>query len=139
MEFTVPQFIEKAPKIVGPLTFKQFVFIGTAAGICLFLYFTVPLHIFIIASIFLLGTALALAFLKVGKTTLPVFLKNFFIFVVGPKVYLWKKKPTPSKIIKKEKIKKTIMEEKIKEGAAPKIAERSRLKELFTHLETKNK
>lgn len=136
MEFTVPQFIERKPKIVGPLTFKQFVFIGTAAGICLFLYFTVPLYIFIIATVFLLGTAFALAFLKIGKITLPVFLKNLFSFLWRPKVYLWKKKTVPPKIIKKRKI---IKEEGIKEKPSPKIAERSRLKDLFSHLETKNK
>ena len=137
MEFTVPQFIERKPKIVGPFTFKQFVFVGTASGICLFLYFTVPFQVFIIATVFLLGTAFALAFLKIGKTSLPVFLKNLFSFLWKPKVYLWKKKMVPPKIIKKERIVKK--EAEIKEKPSPKIAERSRLKELFTHIETRSK
>jgi len=55
MEFTVPQFIEKKAKIVGPFTFGQFLFIGIASGICLFLYFVLPLAVFIITSIVLLG------------------------------------------------------------------------------------
>ncbi|TSC61742.1 MAG: SsrA-binding protein, partial [Parcubacteria group bacterium Athens0416_74] len=32
MQFQVPQFIEVEDKIVGPLTFKQFVFIAGGLG-----------------------------------------------------------------------------------------------------------
>lgn len=140
MDFTVPQFIERKPKIIGPLTFQQFVFVGTAIGICLFLYFTVPFHIFIIAAVFLLGMAFALAFLKIGKTSFPVFLKNLFFFVLGPKIYLWKKKSVPPKVIERAA---TIRERReraeIEEKPIPKVAGRSRLKDLFSHLETKSK
>jgi len=133
MEFTVPQFIEKEPKIVGPFTFKQFIFIGVAGGICLFLFFTVSLPVFIIMAIVLLGGAFALAFLKVGKTSLPLFIKNFFIFLFKPKIYLWKKKTNPPKFLKKEVPKK----EEIKEGSELKVSRGSKLDELFTKLETK--
>ncbi len=134
MEFTVPQFIEREPKIVGPFTFKQFIFIGIAGGICLFLFFTVSLFVFIIMSIVLLGGAFALAFLKIGKTSLPVFIKNFFIFLFKPKVYLWKKKTSPPKFLRKEKVKE---EEEIGEESKLKVSKGSRLDELFTRLETK--
>ncbi len=135
MEFTVPQFIEKEPKIVGPFTFKQFVFIGIAGGICIFLFFTVSLFIFILATIILLGGAFALAFLKVGKTSLPLFIKNFFAFLFKPKVYLWKKKTSPPKFIKEEKVKEE--KEEIEEKSKLKVSTGSRLDELFTRLETK--
>jgi len=137
MEFTVPQFIEKEPKIVGPFTFKQFIFIGIAGGICVFLFFTVSLVVFIIMTIVLLGGAFALAFLKVGKTSLPVFIKNFFSFLFKPKVYLWKKKTSPSKFLRKEKVKVKKKEEKIEEESKLKLSTGSKLDELFTRLETK--
>jgi len=135
MEFTVPQFIEKEPKIVGPFTFKQFIFIGVAGGICLFLFFTVSLPVFIIMAIVLLGGAFALAFLKIGKTSLPIFIKNFFSFLFKPKVYLWKKKTSPPKFLRKEKVEEK--EEEIEEESKLKVSKGSRLNELFTHLETK--
>ena len=135
MQFTVPQFIEKEPKIVGPLTFKQFIFIGVAGGICLFLFFTVSLFVFIILAIVLLGGAFALAFLKIGKTSLPIFIKNFFSFLFKPKVYLWKKKTSPPKFLRKEKVEEK--EEEIEEESKLKVSKGSRLNELFTHLETK--
>lgn len=135
MEFTVPQFIEREPKIVGPFTFKQFIFIGIAGGICIFLFFTVSLFVFIIMAIVLLGGAFALAFLKIGKTSLPVFIKNFFSFLFKPKIYLWKKKTSPPKFLKKEKVK--VKKEEIEEESKLKVSKGSRLDELFTRLETK--
>lgn len=135
MEFSIPQFIEKEAKIVGPLTFKQFVFIGTAAGVCILLFFLLPFYLFIIATIILVGGALALAFVKIQGISLPVVIKNFFFFLFKPKVYLWKKKPTPPILVKMPETKK---EEKVEEAPTLKTVKGSRLKELFTKLETKN-
>lgn len=137
MEFTVPQFIEKEPKIVGPFTFKQFIFIGIAGGICLFLFFTVSLFVFIILAIILLGGAFALAFLKIGKTSLPIFIKNFFSFLFKPKIYLWKKKTSPPKFLREEKVEEKKEEEEIGEESKLKVSKGSKLDELFTKLETK--
>jgi hypothetical protein len=132
MQFTVPQFIEKKPKIVGPFTFSQFIYIGLAGGFCLFIYFVVPFWSFILISLLLIPLALALAFLKIGGTSLPVFLKNSFLFFLAPKIYLWKKKTSPPLFKKIEKI------EKEKEEKSPlKLAEKSRLRDLFTQLETR--
>ena len=140
MEFTVPQFIEKEAKIVGPFTFKQFVFIGIAGTFCIFLFFTVPFSLFIILAIFLLGGAFALVFLKIEKVPLPVFIKNFFVFLFKPKAYLWKKKGTPSKFLKKEKEGEETKTEEAKgeeRKSKLKITKDSRLHELLTRIETK--
>ncbi len=136
MEFTVPQFIEKEAKIVGPFTFKQFIFVGTAGGISVFLYFTLPLFISVILIIILMGTALALSFMKVERTSLPQYVANFFTFFLRPKVYLWNKKTGSPKFLKKEKliVKELIKKEKTSEL---KVSRGSRLDELFTKLETK--
>lgn len=138
MEFTVPQFIEREPKIVGPFTFKQFIYVGIAGGICLLIFFVVPLFLFVMIAIILLGSAFALAFFKVGKISLPVFLKNFFIFsVFRQKIYLWKKKTTPLKFLKPEEAAEEKIEEEGPKKPLLKIAEGSKLKDLFTHLETR--
>ncbi len=133
MQFTVPKFIEKEAKIVGPFTFKQFIFIGIAGGICLFLYFTVSFGIFISFSVFILGIAFSLAFVKIKKTSLPIVIKNFFFFLTEPKIYLWKKKTTPPKIQRK---KKQILERE-EEKPSPKVVGRSKLRDLATRLKVK--
>lgn len=91
MRFTVPQFIEREAKIIGPLTFKQFIYIGSAGLACFIIYFSFSFSFFIISCIVLGGTASALAFLKVGGIPLPKFMWNFFKYSLSPKVYLWKK------------------------------------------------
>ncbi len=135
MEYIVPQFIERETKIVGPFTFKQFIFIGIAGGLSIFLYFFLPFFLFLIIAIVLLGGAFALAFFKMGGFPLPKLLQNFFIFLTKPKIYLWKKKTIPPKIFKKMEEPK----EEEKEGSILKISGRSRLRELFKVLETKTK
>lgn len=134
MRFTVPKFIEHEAKIVGPLTFKQFIYIGMAGGICFILYFTVPLSIFIIACLILGSGAIALAFLKIGGRTLPIILGNFLKFRISPRMYIWKKTGASIKVFKKEKI------EKEEEEELPlKIAEKSQLKKLRAQIETQTK
>ena len=135
MRFTVPQFIEMEAKIVGPLTFRQFIFIGIAGGICFVLYFTFPFSLFLLATIVLGSGAVAFAFLKIGGRGLPTILGNFLKFSLAPKIYLWGKKEVPVEVFKKEVVK---AEEK-KEELPLKIAEKSQLKKLRTQIETKTK
>ena len=134
-QFTVPKFIEHKAKIVGPLTFNQFIFVGVAGAICFVFYFTVPFFIFILLSIIVMLGGFALAFVKSGGRSLPVVLKNFLFFSFAPKIYLWKKKGgLPPKIIEKAPL---LKEEK--EAPVPTIAGKSRLKNLSTQIETKAK
>lgn len=131
-QFTVPQFIEHEPKIVGPLTFKQFIFIGIAIAICFIFYFTLPFFVFILATIIIMLGGAALAFLKTGGRSLPVVLKNFFAFFLAPKIYLWKQKTgLPPKIMK------ATPQKIIEKSTVPSVAGKSRLNTLSTQIETK--
>ena len=134
MQFTVPKFIDREPKIVGPFTFKQFLFVAIAVGIILIIWFILPKPLFFVASTCLLGTSLALAFLKPGGRSLPVVLKNFFLFSIGAKIYLWKKSGFPPKMIKDDAPKE---EKRIEKTASSRIAEKSLLKKLSAKVETK--
>jgi len=133
-QFTVPQFIEHEPKIVGPLTFKQFIYIGVAGAICFVFYFTTPFFIFVLATIVIMLGGFALAFLKSGGRSLPIVLKNFFSFSVAPKMYLWKQKTgLPPKIVKTAPAPK-----ETEKSSVPAVAGKSRLNALSTQIETKN-
>jgi len=140
MRFTVPQFIEHEPKIVGPLTFKQFSFIGVAAAICFILYYAVPFSVFLAACLILGGGAAALAFLKIGGRSLVTVFGNFLKFSASTRIFIWKKGETPIMIFKKvgppaggEK------EEEAKDELPLKIAGKSQLKKLRTQIEIKTK
>jgi len=94
MRFTVPQFIEHEAKIIGPLTFKQLIFVGVAGAAVFLLYFSLaktnfPLFLLLGALIMLLG--ILLAFVRINGRTLPVILANLFRFLISPKKYIWHK------------------------------------------------
>lgn len=136
MEFTVPQFIEKEPKLIGPFTFKQFMFVAVAGGACFFLYFSIGkknLPLFIVIGTILMGGSLALAFLKIKGYTLPAIVKNFFVYTVSPKIFLWRRKIMPPKIKKVERFEKAEVEEE----TTLKMAKKSHLQRLSTQVETK--
>ncbi len=133
MRFTVPQFIEHEAKIVGPLTFRQFIFIAIAGAICFFIYTIAPFYVFVVACVVFGGSALALAFLEIQGRSLPVVLSNLLRFNFAPKMYLWKKSQVPIKVLKKE----TAVQPEKEQETPLKIAEKSQLKKLRTEIETK--
>ena len=135
MRFTVPQFIEHEPKIVGPLTFKQFIFIAVASGLCFVLYFKVTFLLFLISSLVIMGVAMAFAFLKIDGRPLATLLINFLKFNISPKMYLWKKGQEPIMMAGGEE---KFVAKEIPEDELPlKIGGPSRLKSIKTKIETK--
>ncbi len=141
MEFSIPQFIEKEAKIVGPLTFKQFAFLGLAVLVSVALFFLLPKTIFFILSPVLVGFAGALAFYKKEGIPLPDLIIGFFAFLFKPKIYLWKKKGVPPKFLRPEDMKKKAAEkeslEEKRRGPRLKMAKGSHLHDLSTQVETK--
>ncbi|OIO44399.1 MAG: hypothetical protein AUJ24_01540 [Parcubacteria group bacterium CG1_02_36_42] len=135
MEFTVPQFVEREPKLIGPFTFKQFIFVAIAGAACFFLYFFIGkknMPLFILIAILLFGGSLALAFIRIKGYTLPILIKNFFAFTIMPKIFLWHRKLIPPKVSKIKKFEKAEVEE-----TPLKIIEESSLQKLSTQVETK--
>lgn len=141
MEFTIPQFIEKEAKIVGPLTFKQFAFFGLAVLVSVALFFLLPKYLFFVLGPVLMAGAFALAFYKKEGVPLPDLIIGFFSFMFKPKIYLWKKKGVPPRFLRIENIEKRAAtkesaEEK-KQGPRLKMSKGSHLHDLFTQVETK--
>jgi hypothetical protein len=131
MEFIVPKFIERELKIVGPMTFKQFAFIGLAGAICFVIYYTYR-KLFWPALIILGGGGAALAFIKIGGRPLPTILLNFFKYNVSPRLYIWKRKQMP--------VYYPPLSVKKKEGESPlEMGGGAELKRLKTQIETKKK
>ena len=88
MRFQVPQFIEHEAKVIGPLTFRQFIYIGVPGAIAFFLYFVAPFFIFVVASVFLGALGLMFAFIKIGGRSIPTILVEFSCFGISPIKYI---------------------------------------------------
>ncbi len=91
-QFQVPQFIETEPKIVGPLTLKQFGYIGVAGLLSFFLFFSLRLEIWLIITIILGLIACAFAFLKYNGRPFEILFVNAALYIWRPKLYLWQRK-----------------------------------------------
>ena len=139
MEFSVPQFIEHAPKIVGPLTWRQFLFIGGAVAIVFILKFFIKIFfVFLLASVSLIGLASLFAFVKIGGRDVFTVFINFITFSVSSRLYVWQKRRTPPKIVlKKEKVR--ILKDEIEKRGLLQIGKASKLRNLSTQIETRTK
>lgn len=138
MQFTVPKFIDREAKIIGPFTFKQFLIIGIAGGIVLLLYFVLPRTQLIIVTFFLIGGALVLIFVKIQGRSILVLLKDFFMFSSSSKLYIWERKNIPPKFLKSKKEKKLKLGEE-KEKVSAIVVTGGKLRGISTQLETKTK
>jgi hypothetical protein len=119
MQFQVPQFIDHDPKILGPFTLKQSMYVGSALGISFLLYFPMVqasnnffFYILICGALF--GVAIALAFIKVEGLGIPLVIKNFVNFKLNTKLFKWERKETPVFLPTKKSDKVEPKEEKTK-------------------------
>ena len=133
MRFQVPQFIEREARIVGPLTFKQFIYLGVPAAAAFFLYFTAPFFVFIFSTVVLLSIGFLFAFVSVGGRSFPTIFMNFLHFSIGPKTYIWKKGMSP---IQTSQTVYTAPQEEGVQKPKVKLVKESKIKILATHVET---
>ncbi|MBI2577617.1 MAG: PrgI family protein [Candidatus Wildermuthbacteria bacterium] len=92
MRFQVPQFIDREARIIGPLTFKQFGFIGGSGAFAFVLYFLIPFRpLFLVLALILISFGLSLAFVRVNGRSFPEYVLNMLRFSTGTKIYVWKK------------------------------------------------
>lgn len=100
MRFEVPQFIDVEDKIFGPLTWRQFVYLGGGLGVAFVTMFILPSMLPTIVSwivILFVGLPLALlaaalAFFPVNNRPFSYFLEAIYNYLSSTKLYLWNQK-----------------------------------------------
>ena len=135
MQFQVPQFIEVEDKIFGPLTFRQFVYLGGGAGLSYILFRVLPIYIALPLILGVCGLVVALAFMQYNGRPFILAMENAFYFILHPRLYLWNNERKP----KAEKAKgAAALALKTPEVYIPKLSE-SRLHELAWSLDIKER
>jgi hypothetical protein len=94
MRFEVPQFIEIEDKIFGPLTWRQFLYLGGGVGMAVVIFFTTNIFIFLFLGLPLAALAGALAFYPVNSRPFSFFLEAIFNYLTQQRLYLWRRKNT---------------------------------------------
>ena len=92
MRFEVPQFIEVEDKIFGPLTWRQFLYLGGGVGMAVVIFLTTNFLIFLFIGLPIGLLALALAFLPVNSRPFSYFLEAMFNYITRQRLYFWRKK-----------------------------------------------
>jgi len=96
-QFQVPQFITIEDKVIGPFTIKQFLYIAAGIGLILAAYSFLQTFLFFLVAILAGTLAGSLAFLKVNEQPFPLLLKNAILYLMRPRLYLWRQEaPKPA-------------------------------------------
>ncbi|MEK7554407.1 MAG: PrgI family protein [Patescibacteria group bacterium] len=95
MQFQVPQFIDTQPKIIGPLTIKQFLIVAAGVIPSLVFFFMLELWLSLPISFVLISISIALSFGKFNGQPLPRIALAAFKYFWEPRFYLWKRTAEP--------------------------------------------
>ena len=135
MQFLVPKFIERETTLVGPLTFKQLLWV-VGEGIFIFVsYFFLPLKVLWVVVVLAVIISAVFIFIKPGGRSLFQLIKNIGRFLLVPKRYIWQKKTlTPEFEVVIRRQAPPVKQKKKKLLGIPSVSQLSRLK---TKIETK--
>lgn len=110
MQVRVPQFIEHDPKLLGPFTLSQTLYVGSALFGTFVLYLLIGqknFFLFLFLAGILFAAAIFLAFYKVEGLSIPYVIKNSLDYNMKTKLYIWKRKEIPVYIsLEKKKLEK---------------------------------
>lgn len=129
MRYQVPQFIEFESKIIGPLTFKQFIYILGGVGGTYIINKIFGIFPGIILMIILWALAGSLAFVRINNKSFVDVLAAGFSYITKSKLYIWKKIDKP--VTAEQKIEQTL---DVNSFLAPSLSQ-SKLKDLAWSLD----
>jgi len=88
-QFTVPQFIEVEPKIIGPITTRQFLIFLVAALFIFLCYKLFDFTAFVLLSVLIFIISGVFAFLKINGRPFHYFLLNLLQIFKKPSLRVW--------------------------------------------------
>lgn len=89
--FQVPQFIEEKPKIIGPLTLVQFLYLA-GAGLLSFIFFNIfSMFVWFLLTVILAVFAVSFSFLKINGQEMHKITTAIFRYLWQPKTFTWQK------------------------------------------------
>ena len=88
----MPQFIEIEDKIIGPFTWKQFLYLAGGVGGSVMAWLFIPKIIAVVLIAILMGLSAALAFYKYNKRPFIILLESWVNYTFRSKLYIWKKR-----------------------------------------------
>jgi len=145
-QFTVPQFIEREAKILGPVTVRQFIICLVGFGLGFLAYKLADFSLFIFLAILIVIVFGTFAFVKINGRPFHYFLLGFIKTYKRPAVRVWSKdtrkyslkSKTSSQQTteQKEKAKELVKQQQIQSRLVKKKLAKSRLSKLSLTVDT---
>ena len=126
-QFLVPQFIDVEPKILGPLTLRQFIIAVVGIVFAVIAYKFADLSLFVVEFIIIAVFVILFAFIKVNGQPFHYFLLNILQVLIGSNIRIWEKDINVAHTVEMINVKKensVVQKEEIK---AQKLSELSLL------------
>jgi hypothetical protein len=114
MRQEVPQFIDVEDKVIGPLSFRQFIYLVGGAGLGYLGWRVVGMPFRLILAPIGPALGLALAFWKQNGRPFLEVAQNYLRFQLKGKLYLWRHIPKKAKVIEQPKIDPSAMPQRAK-------------------------
>ena len=92
MRFEVPQFIEIEDKIFGPLSWRQFLYLGGGIGMAVVIFLVTNWVVFLLLGLPIALLSLALSFYPVNNRPFSYFLEAVFNYLFSQRMYFWRRK-----------------------------------------------
>ncbi len=92
-QFLVPQFIDVEPKILGPLTLRQFIIVVVGIVFAVLCYKLADLSLFVVEFLIIASIVILFAFIKINGQPFHYFLLNILAVMIGSNVRIWTKDP----------------------------------------------
>lgn len=129
-QFLVPQFSDVEPKILGPLTVKNFMVIIIGILLCVLAWKFADITLFILEALLIITITALVGFVKINGRSFHLFLLDLVNFSKKGKIRVWNKDYDKIKVIQEEK------EEKEEEKKTKDIITGSKLNDLSLLLDT---
>lgn len=129
-QFLVPQFSDVEPKILGPLTVKNFMVIIIGILLCVLAWKFADITLFILEALLIITITALVGFVKINGRSFHLFLLDLVNFSKKGKIRVWNKEYDKIKVIQEEK------EEKEEEKKTKDIITGSKLNDLSLLLDT---
>lgn len=91
MQFQMPQFLDIEDKVIGPFTFKQFLFLVGGGGLAYISYKFLGWFYGFVFIAFFAGMGIALAFWKPNKRSAIIMFQAFLVYLFNKRMYVWQR------------------------------------------------
>jgi hypothetical protein len=105
-QFLVPQFSDVEPKILGPLTVKNFIVIIIGVLLCVLAWKFADITLFILEALVIVVITALVGFVKINSRPFYLFLVDLLNFSKKGKIRVWNKDYDKIKVIEEEEEKK---------------------------------